>query len=139
MSLYVLDTDALTLLQRGHPQVQQRATAVAQTDLAITIITVEEQLTGWYSRLRRSTDPGSLAHVYEQMTATVRHLSQVRILSFTEPAIRRYDDLLALKLNVGKMDLRIAAIALEHGATVVTRNVRDFGRVPGLTLEDWSV
>ena len=66
MSLYVLDTDALTLLQRGHPQVQQRATAVAQTDLAITIITVEEQLTGWYSRLRRSTDPGSLAHVYEQ-------------------------------------------------------------------------
>jgi tRNA(fMet)-specific endonuclease VapC len=44
-----------------------------------------------------------------------------------------------MKLNVGRMDLRIGAIALEHGATVVTRNLRDFRRIPNLTAEDWSV
>jgi tRNA(fMet)-specific endonuclease VapC len=44
-----------------------------------------------------------------------------------------------MKLNAGKMDLRIGAIALEHGAIVVTRNLRDFQRIPNLTAEDWSV
>ena len=64
---------------------------------------------------------------------------QAQFLSFPVPAIHRFNALVKLKLNVGKMDLRIAAIALEHGATVVTRNVRDFGRVPNLTIEDWTV
>ena len=42
------------------------------------------------------------------------------------------------KLGVSGNDLRIAAIALEHGATVITRNVRDFELIPGLATEDWS-
>ena len=48
------------------------------------------------------------------------------------------DRLRKSKLNVGPMDLRIAAIALEEGGIVVTRNVRDFGRVPNLAVEDWT-
>ncbi len=63
----------------------------------------------------------------------------MKILSFTEPAVHRFQALLRMKLNVGGMDLRIAAIALECGAVVVTRNLRDFQRVPGLVVHDWSV
>ena len=61
------------------------------------------------------------------------------VLSFTEPAILRFEQLRSMKLNVGSMDLRIGAIALEHGLTAVARNLRDFGRMPGLATVDWSV
>ena len=47
-----------------------------------------------------------------------------------------YDGLLAQNLRVGTMDLRLAAIALSQNLTVLTRNLRDFGRVPGLKVED---
>jgi tRNA(fMet)-specific endonuclease VapC len=56
----------------------------------------------------------------------------------TVSARTQFDLLVGAKLNVKHNDLRIAAIAKEIGATVVTRNRRDFSRVPGLILENWA-
>jgi tRNA(fMet)-specific endonuclease VapC len=139
MSLYVLDTDILSLYQTGHPRVVSQISHHAGEDLCITILSVEEQLSGWYTLLRRTKDKARLARIYERMTATVRFLSRLEILSYSEPAIDRFELIRALKLGVKAMDLRIAAVALESGATVVTRNLADFRRVPGLRVEDWSV
>jgi len=72
------------------------------------------------------------------LASIVSDLSGIRILRYTEAAIARFQGLLKAKLQVRANDLRIAAIALEHSATVVTRNVRDFVVVPGLIAEDWS-
>jgi tRNA(fMet)-specific endonuclease VapC len=88
--------------------------------------------------LRKAKKPAALAAVYERMAQTVVFLGHLPIISFTEPAIDRYESLKRLKLKVKKTDLRIAAIALEYNATLVTRNSRDFAKIPGIRLEDWS-
>ena len=139
MSLFVLDTDILSLWQHGHAAVGKHVTAHAGDELAITIITVQEQIDGWHTRLSRAKDHKHLSDLYQRLANTVQFLSRVRILPFPEAALDLYDQLKTHKLNIGKMDLRIAAIVRQVGATLVTRNTQDFCRVPGLTIEDWSI
>jgi tRNA(fMet)-specific endonuclease VapC len=40
--------------------------------------------------------------------------------------------------QIKTMDLQIAAIALAHGLRVVTHDIADFGRIPGIDMEDWQ-
>src|SRR4051794_36941646 len=139
MSRYVLDTDMLTLYQEGHPSVCRHVEAHPSEELAVTVISVEEQMSGWFTMLRRTSDREQLAKIYQRLTDTTNFLARLNILSFSLPAIERFENLRAMRLNIGGMDLRIAAIALEANSGVVTRNLRDFRRIPGLSVEDWSV
>jgi tRNA(fMet)-specific endonuclease VapC len=139
MAVYVLDTTTVTHLQRAHPRVVARLAAYATTHQVIgtTTVTVEESVGGWFAELRRAKTRAEVAIAAEGLADAVMILSRLLVFPTTEPALDRYDQLLKLKLNVGRPDLRIAAVALELGATVVTDNLRDFGRVPGLAVEDW--
>jgi tRNA(fMet)-specific endonuclease VapC len=74
-----------------------------------------------------------------RLAAAVKALAAWDVYPFVVPAVARFEELRRRRLNVGGSDLRIASIALEANATVVTRNLRDFGRVPGLACADWSV
>jgi len=138
MSLYVLDTDILTLYQHGHPEVAKNVLKHPIAELAIAIISVEEELSGWYTKLRQARKHDQLARIYQRLGDAVHFFARFQFFSYTEPAIVRYENLRGVHRSVGKNDLRIAAIALEHGAIVVTRNVRDFKRIVGLSIEDWS-
>ena len=138
MPLFILDTDTFSLFREQHPEVVGRVRAIPPDQLAITVITVEEVLSGWYTAVRKAKQPGAVEVAYGQLAAAVGGFTGVAIRNFTRAAIARFDSLRKQKLNVGANDLRIAAIALEAGAVVVTRNVRDFGRVPNLAVEDWS-
>ncbi len=138
MSLYVLDTDIWTLWRTNHPAVRQRVSSHPPSELAISVITIEEQISGWYTRLRQAKQRDEKARVYQRLADTVSAFANWAILSFTEPAIARYEQLHALKLNIGKKDLCIAAITLENAGILVTRNLRDFRRIPGLAVENWA-
>ena len=137
--MYVLDSDILSLFQRGHPTVLQRVCARPIVELAITVISAEEQLSGWYTLLRRAKSRDDLARTYQRLATSIEFLSRFQILSFTVEAILRYEELKRMKLGVRAMDLRIGAIALENSAIVVSRNRRDFELIPGLSVEDWAV
>lgn len=139
MSLFVLDTDILTLYYRGMRSVVETVHARSPADLTISIITVDEQLHGWHSLTQRVRLPGEIARAYANLGDAVVRLSRWRILPYTESAITRFAEFKNLRLNVGAMDLRIASVVLEHSAVMVTRNRRDFSRIPGLVIEDWSV
>ena len=138
MPFNVLDTDVLSLFREGHAEVCRRVGLRPTGEVVTTVITVDEHLTGWYKLVRTAKKPDRLELAYDALIRATVFFSRLPIWNFTQPAIARFEALVKQKLNVGKNDLRIAAIALEAGAVVVTRNVRDFSRVPGLTVEDWS-
>ncbi|MBI1916440.1 MAG: type II toxin-antitoxin system VapC family toxin [Planctomycetes bacterium] len=138
MGLYALDTDTISLFRQGHEAVCHRIASCPPSEIATTVITVEEYLTGWYALVRKVRRAEQLELAYRELAEAPGFLAQFQVLSFTQAAMARFDALVALKLNVGRMDLRIAAIVLEVGATLVTRNLRDFRRVPALLIEDWT-
>lgn len=61
-----------------------------------------------------------------------------RLLPSDTAAAVEFERLKSLKLRVGTQALRIAAIAIARHAILLTRNLRDFHRIPGLQMEDWS-
>lgn len=135
---YLVDTDTFSLYLQGNVKVLGAFVRHAAADVALSIVSVGELWSGWWTPIHRAKTPDQTAEAYRRLTETVNELKNWLIVSFPEPALRRYEMLKRQRLNIGGNDLRIAATALEMSAIVVTRNARDFGRVAGLTLEDWS-
>ena len=140
MTLYVLDTDHISLQQRSHPAVIRRLHAIGEDDsVAVTAITVEEQIRGRLEVVRRhGTSPLQVA-AYAAFQHTLRYFATWQVLDFTQAAYDRFSTLRQQRIRIGSQDLRIATITLTNTAILVTRNTRDFALVPGLVVEDWSV
>jgi tRNA(fMet)-specific endonuclease VapC len=135
--LYLMDTCTVSdFIDRKEP-LYSRVVAAGES-VVITAVTLDESLTGWYNQIRKAKTPERRVSAYEQLVRTTLNLARLPILPYSMTAEAHFQRLRKLKLNVGSDDLRIAAIALEADATVVTANVRDFGRVPGLRVEDWT-
>lgn len=108
-------------------------------EVGITVISVEEQLSSWYTLIRQAKKPEDAARGYFSLAQNVSSFAQFEILPYPVVAIARFEQLKRMKLGVRAPDLRIAAIVLEHpNSILVTRNTRDFKVVPGLVIEDWS-
>ncbi|MDZ8186672.1 MAG: type II toxin-antitoxin system VapC family toxin [Nostoc sp. ChiSLP02] len=141
MSLWLLDTDHVSLLLERHPQVSRRV-AHQGAEVAISIVTVQELFNGWVVRINGAREVEDVVRFYGKLSRTVALFGRVRVLDFDGKAGERFQRLLTENPTLSKQrlqkDMRIAAIGLVNDAFVVTRNYRDFSQVPGLNIEDWS-
>lgn len=136
---YILDSSTITLLEYSDKNVIEALDQHRSDVVVVSTVSVEEALGGWYACIRQAKTYHDQAKASKSIAHTMMLMNRFPIVAVTEDSLRRAESQVKAKLNIGRMDLKIAALALELDATVVTNNLRDFSRVPGLKVEDWSV
>ncbi len=129
--MYALDTNTVLDYFRNRGNVAKNLFSVPPGEVALPAIVAYEV---WFGVLG-SQNAKRRESQYEQFLGTVR------ILDFDSAVTRRAAEMRhALEQRgqgIGPMDTLIAATALAHNATLVTRNLREFARVEGLKVADW--
>jgi len=131
--MLILDSNTISYYFRGDPQVVPRLQAQRPQDMAVPAI-VEYELR--YGLLRLPPEMAT-----PRLAALTTLLLPMQKLPFdsecADHAARIRAMLEAAGNPIGPHDILIAAIALRHGAALITRNVREFSRVPGLQWINW--
>ena len=137
--MLILDTDHLSALASERAVSVQLLARLANSgeNVATTVVCVEEHVCGWLARIASARTSDASVAAYAKFQRAVEDLGRGVILPFDAAAASQFEQLRSQKLGAGTADLRIAAIALSTGQRLLSRNLRDFERVPGLRVEDW--
>ena len=138
--MIVLDTDHISVLQHEESvaadQLWQRL-ADSRELIVTSAVTVEEQTRSWLALINRYSDVDQQVAYYDRFVASLRFFAKWRVLPFDARAAAQFKQLRGERVRIATIDLKIASIALVHAATLLSRNLRDFGRVPSLRVENW--
>jgi tRNA(fMet)-specific endonuclease VapC len=140
--MYLLDTDHITLLARSGVEgerIRQRVVTVPDGEVRVSIVSYEEQMRGWLAQLNKVSAVDQQATYYKRLEENLHFYTQMPLVSFDAAVVNQFQTLWVQRIRIGTMDLNIAATALAHNATLITRNTQDFAKVPGLRLDDWSI
>lgn len=137
--MFVLDTDTLTHLLLGHKLVAARR-AQATAEVVLTVVTRIEVLQGRFASVLKAEDGAKLLQAQQRLVDNEEDLEEFVILNVDSAVSAEFDRLRQNKKlkSIGRTDLLIAAITLANRATLVTRNEKDFRKVPGLRIENWA-
>jgi tRNA(fMet)-specific endonuclease VapC len=137
--MFVLDTDTLTYLFRGHERVTEHR-AQATEEVVVTIITRFEVLQGRFASVLKAEDGEKLLVAQQRLVENERDLQHFFVLGIDISTAAEFDRLRQNKKlkKIRRGDLLIAAITLVNRATLVTRNLKDFRQVPSLRIENWA-
>lgn len=139
--MILLDTDHLTVLRHSahsqYPALAAKLQAALDSHIAPTVISVEEQMRGWLAEIARRKKIQEQVPVYLKLIEMVDFYQEWETVAFNGSAADIFLDLKKKKIRVGTQDLKIASIALANGALLLSANLVDFQKVPGLRVEDW--
>jgi tRNA(fMet)-specific endonuclease VapC len=139
--MIILDTDHMSLLEwdnEGSAFLREQLSNCSPESVATTIISYEEQVRGWMAYISRARSLSQQVEGYRRLRGHLENYLQVPVIDFDDVSAAQYQKLRRDRIRIGTMDLKIAAIAISQNAILLTRNLRDFGKVPGLRFEDWS-
>ncbi|MDA1013249.1 MAG: type II toxin-antitoxin system VapC family toxin [Planctomycetota bacterium] len=135
--------DLIIIIQRNaNPELSRLRERMARHPVSafyMTVISTHEQMMGANSYISRAKKPVDVARGYRLIETAMLDYENYRILPFDEPAGIQFEEFRKQGVRIGTMDLRIASIAISHDFTVLTRNLVDFEKVPGLQVEDWTI
>lgn len=135
--MLVLDTDAISLIQRAKgPRYEALVKMLdeANDDVFVTVISLDEQIYGAFREIA-SNDPKIRVRGYRRLHDITDDYCGRPILDYDDKAELIFDRLKGMKGRKATKDLRIASIALSHGAALVTGNLNDFAKIPMLKLK----
>jgi tRNA(fMet)-specific endonuclease VapC len=137
--IYLLDTDTMTHFYANHARVVQNVARAAGHEVGTTIITKVEMLRGRLESVLKAADTAELLRAQALLLKTEAFLNRILVMPLDQGAGAYFERLRATRglKKIGRGDLLIASIALARGATLVTRNLRHFRLVPGLTVVNW--
>lgn len=139
--MYILDTDHLSLIQRNGQEgkhILAKLTALEALEVAVTVITYEEQVRGRLGVLSKAKALDEQVLAYQGLQQLVSNYQSIVVVPFSRIAALEHQRLRKAYPRLGNMDLKIAAIALTNNATLLTRNESDFGQIVELQTEDWT-
>jgi tRNA(fMet)-specific endonuclease VapC len=139
--MILLDTDHVSVLKyREHPRcvgLRSRMEAAGWTEFAVPVVSVEEQVRGWLAKINSLRNVRDQIPAYIEFAALFDFFKDWPIVPFDDRAAVQFEWLRRQKVRIGTMDLKIAAVALANGALLLSANRRDYGKVPGLRVENW--
>ncbi|MDR9899389.1 type II toxin-antitoxin system VapC family toxin [Aetokthonos hydrillicola Thurmond2011] len=108
------------------------------TDFALSVVSFHEQVLGAHNFINRAGTNFHTIRGYALLLEILQGFATANVLPFDSSAIAIFDELRSQQVRVSTMDLRIASIAISRNLVLLTRNVRDFTKVPRLLTEDWT-
>ncbi|WP_309720186.1 type II toxin-antitoxin system VapC family toxin [Armatimonas sp.] len=138
--MILLDTDTLSLFLRSsrqYPELFRRIREAPLDDLYISAITVGEIMEGGLALIRKLQPKDQEAAGYKLLIDHFEALKSFAILPYDTEAEAIFHGFPKNIRRQGRQDCQIAAIALTHEATVITRNERHFAQIPSVVFENW--